>query len=333
MIIPRILSFMLFLILWMQYAMAQSIQNISTGRTIAFSSDMIGQISGLTFSDTLIYATEGRSGQVHVFDDKLKHQFSFGQTGRGPGDLSWPSHIIEVNGKIYVEEGRELRLSIFDMNGNYINNILLKKRAFRFSLFNNSLFGFDRSSQNPFYIFNLEDESIFEFGHRFNPNNSSNRYELAARNQYSFQLIEPHKIIIVNESSGDFYNIHFLEKPEINKINAEISEPYFQNRLHYVENYFNSTKLQQLSWPLLITDLQICNDAESVYIAYTGQDVDRIQQGMLLSLSYKNDELIQTNSFSFEDRLFRNFALTNDCRFIFFYDQMEGKLVKYALED
>lgn len=333
MIIPRVLSFMVFLAAWMQYATAQELQKISTDRTIAFSSDMIVQISGLTFADSLIYATEGRAGQVHVFDDNLTRLFSFGQTGRGPGDLSWPSHIIEKDGKIYVEEGRALRLSIFDMNGNFIKSILLKKRASRFSLFNDSLFGFDRASQNPFYIFNLKDESIVEFGDRFNPNNSSNRYELAIRNQYYFQVISPGKVLIINETSGDFYNIHLSDKPEINTINTEINNPYFLNRLDYVENYFNSTTLQQLSWPLLITDLQVCNNTQSVYLAYIGQDLDSIQHDMLLLFSYKDDELIQTKSYSFEDRLFNKFALTNDCRFIFFYDQLEGKMVKYALEN
>lgn len=333
MIIPRVILFIVFLVACVQYATAQEMQKISSDRIVAFSSDMIGQISGLTFADSLIYATEGRSGQVHVFDHNLNQIFSFGQTGRGPGDLSWPSYIMEKDGKIYVEEGRALRLSIFSMNGDFINNILLKKRALRFYIFNNSLFGFDRSSQNPFYIFNLEDESIVEFGDRYNPNNSSNRYELAARNQYYFQGIETGKILIVNETSGNFYNIHLSDKPEIIKINTEISDPYFLNRLQYVENYFNSTSLQQLSWPLLITDLQVCNNTESVYLAYVGQDHESIHQNMLLLLSYKNDQLTQTKSYSFENRLFNKFALTNDCSSIFFYDQVEGKLVKYALDN
>lgn len=321
------------LILLADIVSAQNIIYLSPEDVEATSTDLIGQVSNLTYVDSKIYTTEGRTGQIHVYDNNLEHLFSVGQTGRGPGDLSWPSKIVPFENKIFVEEGRALRLSVFDLEGSFLTNIPLRKRTLSFALTTDFLIGFDRSSENPFHLFDLESKEITtEFGYDSIPDQNLNEYSTIAQNQYLIHsFFEDEHVLAVQQSTGNFFILQINESPKAENITAEIDNKLFINRLSYIEDCFNNVDLQQLSWPLFITDLRVCEKSEMVYIAFLGQDNESLFQNLLLQLSFNGNSIKEEKSYLFGERLFREFTLSDDCQRIFFYDHVENVIVRYGL--
>ncbi len=69
----------------------------------------------------LVFLCDARGNQVHVLD-KISgaHLYDIGKSGHRDGDLYHPVSIAIVNKKVYVSDMTNFRISIFDIEGNYI---------------------------------------------------------------------------------------------------------------------------------------------------------------------------------------------------------------------
>ena len=62
--------------------------------------------------------------QIHVFDEQRKHIRSFGQQGRGNGQLNSPSGIaVDADGLVYVCNRCNHRIEMFRMDGTFVRQI------------------------------------------------------------------------------------------------------------------------------------------------------------------------------------------------------------------
>lgn len=69
----------------------------------------------------LVFICDATGNQVHVMDKKTgEHLYDIGKSGHGDGDLYHPVSIVVNNKKIYISDMTNFRISIFDIEGNYI---------------------------------------------------------------------------------------------------------------------------------------------------------------------------------------------------------------------
>jgi len=77
-------------------------------------------------SDGSFFRTAFAEGLVHKFDAKGNLLKSFGRKGQGPGDLQGPTALGVLDGKtLVVNDTGNRRLSLFDLEGNFLSTIKL----------------------------------------------------------------------------------------------------------------------------------------------------------------------------------------------------------------
>lgn len=73
-------------------------------------------------SDGSIFITNGRQNNIYKFNTQCFLEKTFGRTGRGPGDLTWPSELSILDNKYLVvrENDGFGRISLFNLDGIFI---------------------------------------------------------------------------------------------------------------------------------------------------------------------------------------------------------------------
>ena len=71
-----------------------------------------------------VFVSDNANSQIHVFDVERKHVRTFGQRGKGKGELSLPQGIdISANGQVYVANQSNHCVSVFREDGTFIRTI------------------------------------------------------------------------------------------------------------------------------------------------------------------------------------------------------------------
>ncbi len=71
-----------------------------------------------------VFVCDIDNSQIHVFDVERKHVRTFGQRGKGEGQLSFPLGIdISANGQVYVANFGNYCVSLFSEDGTFIRTI------------------------------------------------------------------------------------------------------------------------------------------------------------------------------------------------------------------
>lgn len=70
-----------------------------------------------------VLVSDGQANNIKVFDAAGKFLKTIGKAGQGPGDFNYPSDIEIANGRLYVRELMNGRISIFDAEDRYISSI------------------------------------------------------------------------------------------------------------------------------------------------------------------------------------------------------------------
>jgi hypothetical protein len=86
-------------------------------------------ISGIAISDNNIYISDSHFGSIRILNNSGEFKKSFGQIGKGPGDLFLPRHMIVASNKLFVWEVGNKRFSIFTTDGKFINHTSLKNKG------------------------------------------------------------------------------------------------------------------------------------------------------------------------------------------------------------
>lgn len=78
-----------------------------------------------------VYATDGDSKQVKVFDPDGKHVLTFGRQGQGPGEFQNPGVVrFAKDGTLYLSEGFRNKLIFFDEHGVFLRQNILPADIF-----------------------------------------------------------------------------------------------------------------------------------------------------------------------------------------------------------
>ena len=71
-----------------------------------------------------VFVCDSVNSQIHVFDVERKHVRTFGQRGKGEGQLSYPEGIdVSANGQVYVANQFNHCVSVFREDGTFIRTI------------------------------------------------------------------------------------------------------------------------------------------------------------------------------------------------------------------
>lgn len=80
---------------------------------------LISQTSDLDDLGDRLIITERANSRFLLLDKDFRDYTAVGQRGRGPGDLAYPTKLDTYNGKIYVYERDNRRISVFDDGGTF----------------------------------------------------------------------------------------------------------------------------------------------------------------------------------------------------------------------
>jgi len=70
-----------------------------------------------------IYACDYKASNIKKFNSKGEFVKTIGKEGQGPGDFQSPSKIEVVQDRLFVWEARNMRISILNLDGDYIKSI------------------------------------------------------------------------------------------------------------------------------------------------------------------------------------------------------------------
>ena len=70
-----------------------------------------------------VLVSDGQANNIKVFDAAGKFLKTIGKAGQGPGDFNYPTDIEIANGRLYVRELMNGRISIFDVEDKYLSSI------------------------------------------------------------------------------------------------------------------------------------------------------------------------------------------------------------------
>ena len=81
------------------------------------SNDTSLSLYTLTCTDTHLIATDGKTNRISIFNYKnLNPVHVIGRTGHGPGEFDGASYTASLGNKIYVGDGRNRRINVFNKN-------------------------------------------------------------------------------------------------------------------------------------------------------------------------------------------------------------------------
>ncbi|QXD16887.1 hypothetical protein GQ464_008090 [Rhodocaloribacter litoris] len=98
---------------------------------------------------------------LHLGDD-LKPVNIIGKPGEGPGELSYPAHIISHFDSLYVADGRIIE--VYTLLGKYIRSFNMPMYDEVFGVMENYVYAGTKSERNPISKIGLNGEVIFGFG-------------------------------------------------------------------------------------------------------------------------------------------------------------------------
>lgn len=98
--------------------------------TLHFKSDKLSGALEFTSSDSdQLFILDLIRNQVFKLDDQLNVSYSFGRSGKGPGEFTKASDIYFYNDKIFVMDLALMRISSFMSNGDFIKSFTVEERA------------------------------------------------------------------------------------------------------------------------------------------------------------------------------------------------------------
>lgn len=94
---------------------AEIILNVETDEIIANPTSITAFDDGFILYDNALH-------QILIFTEDGEHIRTFGSRGRGPGEFQWVSTLTYDSGQIIVSDPELLRLTSFDVDGNFLSN-------------------------------------------------------------------------------------------------------------------------------------------------------------------------------------------------------------------
>lgn len=102
---------------------ARLVEELSIGEEMGEDAYLFGSISNAWATDDRIYVVDSQIPAVRAFDHQGNFLFDIGRTGQGPGEYSRPVGIaVKDNGQVLITDLQGARLSVFDTEGNGVDD-------------------------------------------------------------------------------------------------------------------------------------------------------------------------------------------------------------------
>ena len=114
-----------------------------------------------------VFVSDNANSQIHVFDVERKHVKTFGQYGKGEGQLIWAQGIdVSANGEVFVANCRNHCVNVFREDGTFIRTIGKGKLQYPHDVLVHSsgLVYVADSSNHRIAVFSQEGELVRTFG-------------------------------------------------------------------------------------------------------------------------------------------------------------------------
>jgi hypothetical protein len=112
-----------------------------------------------------IYAVDNLRHTIYKLDKNGKLIMEIGRKGQGPGDLSYPRYISIYNNRIFTVDN--IGISIFDLNGKFINRFRKFYRIFSIAVYKNTVLLASVSTKNLITVFDYKGKKLNSFGKKY----------------------------------------------------------------------------------------------------------------------------------------------------------------------
>jgi hypothetical protein len=202
-------------------------------------SSYFGEVNGLTvFDNNTILCVDSKSNKVNFLSFNLAPKKSFGNFGKGPGELNYPMKIWTNANGIFVYDMSGM-LKHYNKEGTFIKQITLPVKMFgeRFTGVENNIFFGAFGKTGPDAQFNIDTGEFKEFGEFESTKNGDRSYALSSNivqisNHFVYAINTARASINVFDQNGDI--ISQIKVPEIEAIQRRLE---FARNLYIQSNY------------------------------------------------------------------------------------------------
>ncbi|MCP2597547.1 6-bladed beta-propeller, partial [Candidatus Aminicenantes bacterium AC-335-G13] len=213
-----------------------------------------------------VYAVDNREHTVYKFDRNGKLLQKIGRKGEGPGDLEFPVHICVRKDKVFISDNRAI--SIFDLNGKFINRFRKFRHIISMAVFRDTILLTESSAEKLINVYDFKGKKLNSFGEKYKVDYSIykgwpkayidqmiNRGKILCSNNYIFYISYAFGDVFGYSASGkllfkkEIKNIDFIKKSRqlLFKIGGKINKRgyyilkrkdwgYFLNDAFYFKN-------------------------------------------------------------------------------------------------
>jgi hypothetical protein len=119
---------------------------------------------------------------IYKIDLKGELVLKIGRKGRGPGDIFRPQQMRIRQNKLFIID--QFGLSIFDLNGNFLQRFRLFKPVISFDVHDDKIFMVEANNQHLFTVYRFDGKKIDSFGKRYD---------------FAYSLFKRHRKVFVDE--------------------------------------------------------------------------------------------------------------------------------------
>ena len=191
--------------------------------------------------------------EYELNNDQLKYIKSFGKHGQGPGDLELPTLLSVADDLLAIRD--QFGISIFELNGKYINKFRLFSTSINILLFEHKIYILSINPTKSTYIevYSLQGKLLSSFGDKikdFSIDYASNKYMSPTTLEMiildGILLADNKKLYYLNRRFGDFvtFDISGREIDHRNIVSFfgdEENAKYKENKRIFIDNKYNMT--------------------------------------------------------------------------------------------
>ncbi len=120
----------------------------------------------IDMQDSIILVNDILGEQVNAISKSGDLLSKFGGSGRGPGEYVSPYISVLEGEKVYVYDGNLSKILVFNLNGKFIDEFLLKDSLYEFDIYEGKIysFSFRKEDDKLIKIYNLNGDFIKSFG-------------------------------------------------------------------------------------------------------------------------------------------------------------------------
>lgn len=141
------------------------VENVEVIPLRLVDNEVIGEVSQIYFTDSLLYVIDRRLKMVVCFDREGQWKHTFNEVGPGPKEYLSLNNFWVHNDVMYVYDSRQFRLNLYTLSGTYLRTIPCEKYFSDITMVSDSTFLCycpDDVMNNPKGMWLMNEKGMFE---------------------------------------------------------------------------------------------------------------------------------------------------------------------------